>query len=286
MNVLHRSTSFCLSLALSHLYLIFIFLPRLLTSSYQTTTPLSPPSQLNDSEALSPTDFNALRYPEEDFGFHFSYICISTSSVILNSILMNHILPLNYHMDPRSKQPTTTATCQSPCIVPSPHSVQLFPPPNFFALSVAETAFINLPRLSPRLYLLLGDCALSSCASQGCLGDRVGDHRLAVMGTLDVQRNKVNFSSGRTFLSSFRYGLKETLLPDDPFRYLKGKSACSVAWGYLKYFVPILEWAPRYTFAKFRFDLLAGITIASVAIPQGISYARLANLPPIIGLCN
>ncbi|CAL9159487.1 unnamed protein product [Musa hybrid cultivar] len=187
-------------------------------------------------------------------------------------------------MDLRSKQPTTTATCQSPCIVPSPHSMQLFPPPNFFALSVAETAFINLPRLSPRLYLLLGDCALASCASQGCLGDRVGDHRLAVMGTLDVQRNKVNFSSGRTFLSSFRDGLKETLLPDDPFRYLKGKSACSVAWGYLKYFVPILEWAPRYTFAKFRFDLLAGITIASVAIPQGISYARLANLPPIIGL--
>ncbi|URE06915.1 STAS domain, partial [Musa troglodytarum] len=158
--------------------------------------------------------------------------------------------------------------------------MRLFPPPNFFALSVAETAFVNLPRLSPRLYLPL----LSSCASQGCLGDRIGHHRFAVMGTLDVQRNKVNFSSGRTFLSSFRNGLKETLLPDDPFRYLKGKSACSVAWGYLKYFVPILEWAPRYTFAKFRFDLLAGITIASVAIPQGISYARLANLPPIIGL--
>ncbi|RWW67882.1 hypothetical protein BHE74_00024639 [Ensete ventricosum] len=101
---------------------------------------------------------------------------------------------------------------------------------------------------------------------------------------MEVHHNKVNFSSGRTFLSSFRSSLKETLLPDDPFRYLKGKSACLVAWGYLKYFVPILEWAPRYTFAKFRFDLLAGITIASVAIPQGISYARLANLPPIIGL--
>ncbi|KAK1399088.1 Sulfate transporter 3.1 [Heracleum sosnowskyi] len=31
-------------------------------------------------------------------------------------------------------------------------------------------------------------------------------------------------------------------------------------------------------------DLIAGITIASLAIPQGISYAKLANLPPIIGL--
>ncbi|KAF0918096.1 hypothetical protein E2562_022685 [Oryza meyeriana var. granulata] len=51
------------------------------------------------------------------------------------------------------------------------------------------------------------------------------------------------------------------------------------------YFVPVLDWAPRYGLAKFKYDLLAGVTIASLAIPQGISYARLANLPPIIGLC-
>jgi sulfate transporter 3 len=36
----------------------------------------------------------------------------------------------------------------------------------------------------------------------------------------------------------------------------------------------------------FRFDLLAGITITSLAIPQGISYAKLAEIPPIIGLCK
>uniref|UniRef100_A0A453FI31 SLC26A/SulP transporter domain-containing protein n=1 Tax=Aegilops tauschii subsp. strangulata TaxID=200361 RepID=A0A453FI31_AEGTS len=45
-----------------------------------------------------------------------------------------------------------------------------------------------------------------------------------------------------------------------------------------------MEWVPQYGIDKFKFDLLAGITIASLAIPQGISYARLANLPPIIGL--
>lgn len=101
-----------------------------------------------------------------------------------------------------------------------------------------------------------------------------------------VQRNAVNFSGGRTFLSSFRSDLKETLLPDDPFRHLKGRPAGVFAVGLLRYFVPILEWAPRYSFAKFRYDLLAGVTIASLAIPQGISYARLANLPPVIGLCK
>ncbi|KAL6274671.1 hypothetical protein ACE6H2_025363 [Prunus campanulata] len=33
-----------------------------------------------------------------------------------------------------------------------------------------------------------------------------------------------------------------------------------------------------------QFDLLAGITITSLAIPQGISFAKLADIPPVIGL--
>ncbi|KAJ0091180.1 hypothetical protein Patl1_13209 [Pistacia atlantica] len=52
----------------------------------------------------------------------------------------------------------------------------------------------------------------------------------------------------------------------------------------LEYVFPILQWAPTYNLALFRSDLIAGLTIASLAIPQGISYAKLANLPPVIGL--
>ncbi|MBA0589978.1 hypothetical protein Gorai_018699, partial [Gossypium raimondii] len=52
----------------------------------------------------------------------------------------------------------------------------------------------------------------------------------------------------------------------------------------MQYFLPILEWGPRYTFQFLKSDLISGITIASLAIPQGISYAKLANLPPILGL--
>ncbi|KAH6757379.1 hypothetical protein C2S51_038853 [Perilla frutescens var. frutescens] len=47
---------------------------------------------------------------------------------------------------------------------------------------------------------------------------------------------------------------------------------------------PIIEWGRHYTLQFFKADLIAGITIASLAIPQGISYAKLANLPPILGL--
>ncbi|KMZ62947.1 Sulfate transporter 3.1 [Zostera marina] len=46
----------------------------------------------------------------------------------------------------------------------------------------------------------------------------------------------------------------------------------------------MLKWLPKYTLTKFQDDLVAGITIASVTIPQSICHARLTHLPPIIGL--
>ena len=52
----------------------------------------------------------------------------------------------------------------------------------------------------------------------------------------------------------------------------------------IKKMIPILEWLPRYTRARFRGDLVAGITVGIVLIPQGIAYALIAGLPPIYGL--
>lgn len=47
---------------------------------------------------------------------------------------------------------------------------------------------------------------------------------------------------------------------------------------------PILHWGRHYTLTKFRSDLLAGLTIASLCIPQSIGYATLAHLDPQYGL--
>ncbi|KAG4920151.1 hypothetical protein JHK84_048994 [Glycine max] len=47
---------------------------------------------------------------------------------------------------------------------------------------------------------------------------------------------------------------------------------------------PILAWGRNYTATKFRKDLLAGLTIASLCIPQSIGYATLAHLDPQYGL--
>ncbi|PQJ68600.1 MULTISPECIES: SulP family inorganic anion transporter [Polaribacter] len=52
----------------------------------------------------------------------------------------------------------------------------------------------------------------------------------------------------------------------------------------IKKIIPILEWLPNYNRSLFKGDLLAGITVGIILIPQGIAYALIAGLPPIYGL--
>ena len=47
---------------------------------------------------------------------------------------------------------------------------------------------------------------------------------------------------------------------------------------------PVLQWLPNYRKADLSGDLIAGITVAMMLIPQAMSYAMLAGLPPYIGL--
>lgn len=47
---------------------------------------------------------------------------------------------------------------------------------------------------------------------------------------------------------------------------------------------PILDWLPNYKTSFLRGDILAGLTIGIILIPQGIAYAIIAGLPPIYGL--
>lgn len=95
---------------------------------------------------------------------------------------------------------------------------------------------------------------------------------------------RVEIPPPKPFLNTLKSNVKETLFPDDPFRKFKNQPLSKKISLGLQYFVPILDWAPRYTFQLFKADIIAGITIASLAVPQGISYAGLASLPPVIGL--
>ncbi|CAN6677199.1 unnamed protein product [Malus baccata var. baccata] len=105
------------------------------------------------------------------------------------------------------------------------------------------------------------------------------------MGNADYEcPHRVEIPPSKPFFKALKSSLKETFFPDDPFRQFKNQPTSRKLVLGLQHFVPILEWAPSYTFDFFKSDLIAGITIASLAVPQGISYANLANLPPIIGL--
>jgi high affinity sulfate transporter 1 len=53
---------------------------------------------------------------------------------------------------------------------------------------------------------------------------------------------------------------------------------------------PIERWVPGVRVARtydrswFRFDLVAGVVLAAILVPQGMAYAELAGLPPVTGL--
>jgi len=52
----------------------------------------------------------------------------------------------------------------------------------------------------------------------------------------------------------------------------------------LRRILPCLEWFDGYSAGRFRFDLIGGLTVALVLVPQSMAYAQLAGLPPYYGL--
>jgi high affinity sulfate transporter 1 len=45
-------------------------------------------------------------------------------------------------------------------------------------------------------------------------------------------------------------------------------------------FLPILSWLPKYQKAWLRPDIIAGLTVLALLIPEGMAYAEIAGLPP------
>ncbi|ORX88713.1 sulfate permease [Basidiobolus meristosporus CBS 931.73] len=53
---------------------------------------------------------------------------------------------------------------------------------------------------------------------------------------------------------------------------------------YVKSLLPIFKWIGHYNTTWLVGDLIAGITVGAVVVPQGMAYAKLATLPPQYGL--
>ena len=52
----------------------------------------------------------------------------------------------------------------------------------------------------------------------------------------------------------------------------------------MRHIFPVLNWLPTYKKDWFLKDLVAGLTVGVILIPQGMAYAMIAGLPPVYGL--
>ncbi|WP_273566059.1 SulP family inorganic anion transporter [Maribacter halichondriae] len=52
----------------------------------------------------------------------------------------------------------------------------------------------------------------------------------------------------------------------------------------MRRFFPFLQWLPEYQKSWLSKDIVAGLTVGIILIPQGMAYAMIAGLPPVYGL--
>ncbi|KAG7590528.1 STAS domain [Arabidopsis suecica] len=97
-------------------------------------------------------------------------------------------------------------------------------------------------------------------------------------------RHKVGIPPKQNMFKDFMYTFKETFFHDDPLRDFKDQPKSKKFMLGLQSVFPVFDWGRNYNLKKFRGDLIAGLTIASLCIPQDIGYAKLANLDPKYGL--
>jgi len=52
----------------------------------------------------------------------------------------------------------------------------------------------------------------------------------------------------------------------------------------IRRYIPILAWLPQYQAKWLRFDIIAGLTIMALLVPEGMAYAELAARPSPMAL--
>ncbi|KAJ1406812.1 sulfate anion transporter, conserved site [Sesbania bispinosa] len=96
--------------------------------------------------------------------------------------------------------------------------------------------------------------------------------------------HKVAVPPRQNLFKEFQATIKETFFADDPLRPFKDQPKSRKFILGIEAIFPILNWGRTYNLKKFRGDIISGLTIASLCIPQDIGYAKLAHLAPQYGL--
>ncbi|KAK4254291.1 hypothetical protein QN277_009694 [Acacia crassicarpa] len=100
----------------------------------------------------------------------------------------------------------------------------------------------------------------------------------------DGMIHKVGAPPKQNLLNEIKESVMETFFADKPLDHFKDQPASRKFVLGVQAVFPILDWGRSYNLSKFKGDLVAGLTIASLSIPQDIAYAKLANLQPQYGL--
>lgn len=79
---------------------------------------------------------------------------------------------------------------------------------------------------------------------------------------------KVAIPPKQNLFKEFKYTVKETLFADDPLRSFKDQTKSRKFILCIEAIFPIFSWGRGYNLKKFRGDIIAGLTIASLCIPQ------------------
>lgn len=86
--------------------------------------------------------------------------------------------------------------------------------------------------------------------------------------------HKVGKPPKQNLLKEVAATVKETFFADDPLRHFKDQPRSRKFVLGLETVFPIFEWGRKYNLSKFKGDLIAGLTIASLCIPQVFSFSN------------
>lgn len=68
-------------------------------------------------------------------------------------------------------------------------------------------------------------------------------------------------------------------------RYIKELIKCKNWKSCISSSIPAVTWLKRYRWKDdLVYDMISGLTVAIMHIPQGMAYALLGNLPPVVGI--
>lgn len=91
--------------------------------------------------------------------------------------------------------------------------------------------------------------------------------------------SQVSFNKAFSYAEPEQVGLKESL--KNTLRDSCPNRPCDAVYSIL----PVVKWLPKYRWKEdVLSDLIAGFTVAVMHIPQGMAYALLASVPPIVGI--